>query len=78
MLDWEKDVGVKFGQFVKAAREEKGLSQRELAELMDVTQTYISIVELGKRRVDLSFSRKICKVLNVDLRDFLNVLDPIE
>lgn len=42
-----------FGQAVRAARAERGLSQIALAHLSNLDQTYISSVEQGRRNVSL-------------------------
>ncbi|EJO5348251.1 helix-turn-helix transcriptional regulator [Clostridium botulinum] len=41
---------MKFGDFLKNIRKEKGLSQRQLAELANVSNTEISRIESGERQ----------------------------
>ena len=41
---------MKFGEFFKNIRKEKGLSQRQLAELSHISNTEISRIESGERR----------------------------
>lgn len=41
---------MKFGEFFKNIRTEKGLSQRQLAELSHISNTEISRIESGERR----------------------------
>lgn len=42
-----------FGARIKARREEIGLSQREFAEALDLDQGKVSLIESGKRKVDV-------------------------
>lgn len=37
------------GQRIKAAREKKGLTQEELAALIDISPTHISVIERGTK-----------------------------
>ncbi|AWI03477.1 helix-turn-helix domain-containing protein [Clostridium drakei] len=41
---------MKFGEFLKNLRKEKGLSQRQLADLCNISNTEISRIESGKRQ----------------------------
>ncbi|APU59642.1 helix-turn-helix domain-containing protein [Clostridium botulinum] len=41
---------MKFGEFFKIIRKEKGLSQRQLAELSHISNTEISRIESGERQ----------------------------
>lgn len=67
-----KDCHEAFGEYIKNIRMRKGLSQNEIAEKLAVSQPYYSRIESGKRDVDLAFAFKICDVMGVDMRDFIN------
>lgn len=41
---------MKFGEFLKNLRKEKGLSQRQLADLCNISNTEISRIESGERQ----------------------------
>lgn len=60
-----------FGQFVMEARTQRGYTQTEFAEILGVSQSYYSYLELGKRNIDLAFAVKVCKALDVDMREFI-------
>ena len=68
----ERDCHDAFGRYIKIARERKGMSQCEVAELLDISQAQYSRIEGGVRNVDLAFAFKICDVIGVDIRDFAN------
>jgi len=58
---------------LRHAREEKRLLQKELAKLIDVTQTTIPSYELGKIHADRICLQKLCAALGIDFYEFLNV-----
>lgn len=60
-----------FGQFIRAGRLAKSLTQEEVAELLGWRQATINRIENGKRTVDLEKALRICKVLKLDLSDFI-------
>ena len=67
-----KDCHEAFGEYIKSNRVKKGLSQCDVAGKLEVSQPYYSRIEAGKRDVDLAFAFKICDVIGVDMRDFIN------
>ena len=54
---------------LKIARVEKGLSQQELADLVDVTRQTIGLIEKGKYNPTLNLCIKIAKAFNKTLND---------
>ena len=54
---------------IKLARVEKGLSQQELADLVEVTRQTIGLIEKGKYNPTLNLCIKIAKALNKTLND---------
>ncbi len=56
-----------FGQAVRAARKEAGLSQVQLAKRCGCSQRFVSEVERGKETAELGRSLKLLEVLNVPL-----------
>ncbi|HHL34626.1 MAG TPA: XRE family transcriptional regulator [Desulfobulbaceae bacterium] len=53
-------------QWLVQARHEKNLTQRQLAELLDVPYSWVGKVELGERRLDVIEYVRVCKALSVD------------
>ena len=56
-------------------RKESHLTQRGLAKKLLVTQSYVSKVESGQRRLDVLELKKYLKVLNYSIEQFLSELD---
>jgi len=48
-----------------------GLRQTDLAEKLDVPQSFISKIESGERRIDLIELRKVCIALSSNLQEFI-------
>jgi transcriptional regulator with XRE-family HTH domain len=59
----------RFGEAVKAIREEKGMKQTEVAELMGVPATFVSDIERGVRNPALSTLISLTKALKVPLSE---------
>lgn len=60
-----------FGEFIKRGRETRGLTQGEVATLTGISQSYYGYIERGERNIDLVLAMKICRVLRIDLSDFV-------
>ena len=59
---------------LKRARKEAGLEQNEVAKLLGKTQSYISKIESGQRRVDLVQLREFAKIYKKPLNYFITLL----
>lgn len=57
------------GANVRAYREERGLSQGDLATLAEVDRSYLNQLENGKRNPSIGVLRKMAKVLHVTVSD---------
>ncbi|MBR5572657.1 MAG: helix-turn-helix transcriptional regulator [Oscillospiraceae bacterium] len=60
-----------FGAFIKSRRIEKNYSQKELAELLFVTEGAISKWERGASYPDITLIGDICRVLDISEHEFL-------
>jgi transcriptional regulator with XRE-family HTH domain len=56
---------------LKKARQEAGLDQLDVAELLGKTQSYISKIESGQRRIDIITLKEFAKVYKKDINFFL-------
>ena len=64
------------GQRIKIAREQKGLTQEALAELVDLTPMHISVIERGFKPTKLETLCRIANVLGVSADTLLqDVID---
>lgn len=61
----------KFGRIVRKLRESQGLTQDELAELAQVSGTYIGFVERGDNVPTLTIVLQIASALGVRVADLL-------
>jgi transcriptional regulator with XRE-family HTH domain len=58
-------------RLLREAREQAGVTQVELAQRLAQTQSYVSKVELGDRRLDLVQLRTILAAIGMSLGDFV-------
>ena len=56
-----------YREIIRQKREEKGLSQTQLAKLLDISQPYMNQIETGKRNPTLPLLMKICDVLEIPM-----------
>ncbi len=64
--------GHKFlAQQLKKARGMSGLDQREVAELLDKTQSYVSKIEAGQRRIDVIQLQEFAKIYKKKIDFFI-------
>lgn len=57
------------GKNIKKARKQKGLSQNELAEILDISREHLAKVETAKRFVSLQLLFKICELLEIEEKE---------
>lgn len=59
------------GQRIKAAREKRGLTQEELAALVNISPTHVSVIERGAKTVRMDTFVAIANVLEVSADSLL-------
>lgn len=59
-----------FGTNMREARKSKGLTQQELAEMLDIAQATVAQYETGAKSPNVYIGAEIAKILGVTL-DFL-------
>ena len=64
-----------FLEQLRKAREEKGLTQTDVAERLGQTQSFVSKVERGERRLDIVELRAFCYAIDVAFSTFINRVD---
>jgi transcriptional regulator with XRE-family HTH domain len=65
------------GLHVRKWREQRGLTQEQLALVVGFTRSYITEIETGKRNISFLNLTKILDVLEVDDREFRKLLQDI-
>lgn len=56
---------------LKKARHEAGLSQVEVVKLLSKTQSHLSKIEAGQRRLDIGQLKEFAKIYKKDLSFFI-------
>ena len=59
------------GSVIKSARVKKGISQEQLAEMLDVTPTHVKHMESGRRKPSVEILFAISDKLNMSLDSLL-------
>jgi len=54
-----------FREILKELRESKGVTQAQLAERLEIPQSYVSKYETGERRLDFVETAEICEALGI-------------
>lgn len=68
----KENILIQFGQKVQRLRNEKGLSQEQLAEIAHVHRTYIGMIERAEKNLTLLNIEKIAKALKVNIKDLFD------
>lgn len=58
-------------KLLRETRQERSITQIELAQRLGETQSFVSKCERGDRRLDLVQLRAFCKALGIGLPDFV-------
>ena len=65
VLEVEMNNKKDFGLFIKSKRTEKSLSQKELADILFVTESAVSKWERGLSYPDITMVANLCKTLEI-------------
>ncbi|MCH5147903.1 MAG: helix-turn-helix transcriptional regulator [Clostridiales bacterium] len=63
---------VKIGQFIKAIRKEKNLTQREVAERLGISEKTVSKWETGNGLPEVSLMLPLCELLGISVNELLS------
>ncbi|WP_457581103.1 helix-turn-helix domain-containing protein [Ensifer canadensis] len=69
------DIRETFARNLRLARQEKGLSQEELAHLADIDRTYVSSLERCVYSPSIEVLDRLAKALNVEAADLIKRSD---
>ena len=60
------------GNRLREIRNNKGLTQEQVAHIANVTPAYFGLVERGEKNITVSTLEKICNALNISLAEFFS------
>ena len=63
---------VKTGQFIKACRKEKSLTQREVAEKLNISEKTVSKWETGNGLPEVGLMLPLCELLEISVNELLS------
>ena len=63
-----------FGNILRKQREQQNLYQSEVANMVGITQTYYSLIELGKRNIGLTLAIRLSQSLKLDISEIVEYL----
>ena len=70
----DKQINKAFGAYLRKVRDSRGLNQGDVADRVGLSQSHYARLESGERACYLPLAIKICRVLNIDINDFLEVI----
>ena len=63
---------IKIGKFISECRKKQGLTQVDLALMLNITDRAVSKWENGKSLPDASIMLELCSILKISVNDLLN------
>ena len=66
---------LKIGPKIKAFRRQIGIQANKLAEELNISPSYLALIEGGKRRIDGDLLLKVCENLKIELSDLTSKAD---
>lgn len=68
----KQKISAAFGVVLRSYRQERGLTQEQLSERVDVVHSFISGLELGTRAPNLQMIFKLAAALDIEPGDLVN------
>ena len=65
----------KIGKKINVFRQKLGLQANKLAEQLNISPSYLNLIESGKRNIDGDLLLKICQELRIELSDLKSEKD---
>ncbi len=70
----EKNLLIIFGQKIKVLRNDRSMSQEDLADSANVHRTYIGMIERGEKNITLITLSRLAVALNIDISEIVKGL----
>jgi len=68
-------LDLKIGPKIKAFRRQLGIQANKLAERLNISPSYLNLIEGGKRKIDGDLLLKVCQELRIELSDLTSKSD---
>ncbi len=68
-------LDLKIGPKIKAFRRQLGLQANKLAQKLNISPSYLTLIEGGKRKIDADLLLKICEELKIEISDLTSKSD---
>ena len=68
-------LDIKIGPKIKAFRRQLGMQGNKLAEQLNISPSYLTLIEGGKRKLDADLLLRICQELKIEVSDLTNKSD---
>jgi transcriptional regulator with XRE-family HTH domain len=66
-----RDICVEVGKRIRSLRRERGWRQIDLAESADISENYVSDVEMGKKEICIRTLQTIAKAFGISVSELL-------
>jgi len=66
---------IKIGPKIKAFRRQLGIQANRLSEQLNISPSYLNLIESGKRKIDGDLLLRLCEELKIELSDLTNKSD---
>ncbi|KXA43087.1 MULTISPECIES: helix-turn-helix domain-containing protein [Staphylococcus] len=63
---------MKFGQNIKQIRKQRNLTQKQLADQIEISQSYLSDIESGRKNLSIKTVKKLADSLGLSVTDLFN------
>lgn len=72
-----EDIDIGFR--IKQIREQKNISQEQLANLLEISQSKLSKIENGRlKKIEMKLVLKFCKNIDIELDEFFENKDTVD
>lgn len=71
----DKKLSRAFGAFIAKERKKNKIAQVEVADAVDIAQSYYSEIERGIKTVPFPLAIRICQFLHVNLGEFAAIME---